>query len=570
METTLNGPQTSGRQYRNLSEPWHAKRSDINTAIAMRDGTRLLADVHRPASDGRFPALLAASPYPRQVQDLGAPAGFIEAGVTDFWVPRGYAHVIANLRGTCGSEGTFSFFDAQERRDVYDLVEWIAAQPWCDGNVGMIGISYFAMTQLEAAVERPPHLKAIFPLAVTADLYDGANHHGLLSSSFVTPFLAMTGLTAERSDRLWRSKPVGLARRVLKSPRVHKKFETANGEAAVTMLRRLLRLPHNPHPWDELWQDAVLKHPTRDEWWEQRNLLPLLKEIDIPVYLGCDWENVPLHLPSTFTTWKGLSDNACVRMGMLGKFGLTWPWESMHIEALAWYDHWLKGRDTGITDGPPIRFFLPGADEWRTADSWPPSQAPHRELALRADGRLDGDEGEPGGREFMVLGPGLGRVKPSEIDPPSALSWTSGPLAEDLDVVGDIELRLVASATAIDTAWMATLQDVAPDGGATDVTAGWLRASMREVDEATSRPGAPALPCRNARGVPLGEDVDYRIPLVPNARRFKAGHRMRLILTSDDQDPSAPVIMNFRHASVGTSSLNTVRSSSRLLIPVFG
>ena len=74
-------------------------------------------------------------------------------------------------------------------------------QPWCDGNVGMIGISYFAMTQLEAAVERPPHLKAIFPVAVTADLYEAAVHHGLVSAAFVTPFLSMLGLTAERSDQ---------------------------------------------------------------------------------------------------------------------------------------------------------------------------------------------------------------------------------------------------------------------------------------------------------------------------------------------------------------------------------
>ncbi|ETW21152.1 hypothetical protein MGAST_27910 [Mycobacterium gastri 'Wayne'] len=248
---------------------------------------------------------------------------------------RGYAHVIANLRGTCGSGGTFSFLDAHERQDLYDLVEWVAAQPWCDGNVGMIGISYFAISQLEAAVERPPHLKAIFPLAATADGYEATYHHGLFSSSFVTPFLAMTGLTAERSDKLWRSKPIGLARRVLNSPRVHKKFETLNGESALTMLRQLLRLPHNPHPWDELWLDAAVRHPTRDRWWQERNLLPLLKEIDIPVYLGCDWENVPLHLPSTFAAWNALSDNACVRMGMLGKFGLTWPWESLHVEALA-------------------------------------------------------------------------------------------------------------------------------------------------------------------------------------------------------------------------------------------
>ena len=286
------------------------------------------------------------------------------------------------------------------------------------------------------------------------------------------------------------------------------------------------------------------------------------------MYLGCDWENVPLHLPSTFIAWKALADSPNTRMGMLGQFGLTWPWESLHTEALAWFDHWLKGRDTGILDGPPIRYFLPGADEWRTADAWPPAGSVHRELALRADGALADDEGASGRRKFMVLGAGLNRAKPSRIDPPSTLTWTSAPLDQALDMVGDIELRLVASATAIDTAWIVTLLDVAPDGQSEPVTAGWLRASLREVDEAASRPGAPVLPCRNAQAVPIGEDVEYRIPLVPNARRFGAGHRLRLVLTGDDQDPSTPAIMNFRHASVGTSSLNTVASSSRLLLPV--
>ncbi|MFI8363953.1 CocE/NonD family hydrolase [Streptomyces sp. NPDC085612] len=191
-------------------------RCDRDVTVGMRDGIGLLADVHSPAGDGRFPALIAASPCPRQIQDLGAPMGFIEAGASDFGVPRGYAHVIANLRGTDGSGGTFGFFDAQERRDLHDLVEWAADQPWCDGKVGMIGISYFAMAQLEAAVERPAHLRAIFPVAVTTDL-----------------------------------------------------------------------------------------------------------------------------------------------------------WESLHVEALAWFDHWLKDHDTGILDGPPIRYWMPGADEWRTSRTWP-------------------------------------------------------------------------------------------------------------------------------------------------------------------------------------------------------
>src|SRR6476659_1919057 len=208
MTRQLNCTQTTGRDYRHLSEPEFDMRHDNNVAITMRDGTKLMADVHGPNADGRYPALIAASPYPRQIRYLGAPAGFIEAGPTDFWVPRGYVHVIANVRGTGGSGGSFGFFDSAERRDMHDLVEWAANQPWCDGNVGMIGISYFAMTQLEAAVERPPHLKAIFPVAVTAELYEAAMHHGLFSTAFITPFLSMMGLTSDRSDGFWRRNPV--------------------------------------------------------------------------------------------------------------------------------------------------------------------------------------------------------------------------------------------------------------------------------------------------------------------------------------------------------------------------
>jgi X-Pro dipeptidyl-peptidase-like protein len=111
-------------------------------------------------------------------------------------------------------------------------------------------------------------------------------------------------------------------------------------------------------------------------------------------------------------------------------------------------------------------------------------------------------------------------------------------------------------------------QDVDPDGTSHDVTAGYLRASLRKVDEDASRVGAPVLPCREPVAVPIGQDVQYRIPLVPNARRFKAGHRIRLHLTSDDQDPKAPAIMGFRHATVGTSTINSIRSQSRLLLPV--
>jgi uncharacterized protein len=563
----LNGPQTTGRDYRNLSQPIHFMTRDDDVPVTMRDGISLLVDVHRPAESGRYPVLIAASPYPRQIQNLGAPAGFIEAGASDFWVPRGYVHVIANNRGTGGSGGTFGFFDGQERRDMHDLVEWAAAQPWSDGNVGMIGISYFAGTQMEAAVERPPHLKAIMPIAGTFDLYESATHHGLMSSGFITPFLAMIGMTSGHTNKLWRSKLIDAVRALLLTPAIHRKFETANGEAAIAGLKVLLKLHHDPHPWDDLWRAIAAEHPLRDAWWEERNILPMLDRIEIPVYLGCDWQNVPLHLPHTFTALEKLTKSRHVQVAMMGEHGLSWPWESLHIEALAWFDHWLKGNDTGVLEGPRFRYLVPEAEGWRTTDIWPLPEAKHHAYALRADGVLGEQEGEAGSRTYMNLGTGLNRPRASETDPPAYLAWDTPPLERDLEVVGPIELVLDAICTAPDTAFIAVLEDIDEKHKETAVTSGYLRAGLRKVDEAASKPGAPVLPCSTFEAVPIGDVVRYRIPLVPNARRFKAGHRIRLYLTTDDQGEDKPALLMFRHASIGTSSLNTVLSSSCLLLP---
>ncbi|MCB0921940.1 MAG: CocE/NonD family hydrolase [Candidatus Nanopelagicales bacterium] len=566
-ERQLNGPQTTGRDYHDLSQPTFSRTTDLDVAAPMRDGVSLLVDVHRPVSADRFPVLVSASPYPRQIQDLGAPMGFIEAGATDFFVPRGYVHVIANVRGTGGSGGEFGFFDGQERQDMHDLVEWAATKPWSDGNVGMVGISYFAMTQLEAAVERPEHLRAIFPIAVTTDLYEAANHHGLFSSGFVSPFLTMLGITARHGDRLWRGPVLNAMRHVLEQHWLHAKFATMDGEAAITLMRWATKLPYDAHPWDDLWQDVAVDHPLRDQWWDERDLTALLGRVEIPVYLGCDWDNVPLHLPSTFAALDELTSSPEVRVAMLGHHGLAWPWESLHIEALAWFDHWLKGRETGVLDGPRIRYVVPGVDQWESTETWPPPATQIHEFALGADGIL-GAAGTPGSREFVTLGEGLNRRPAKPTDPPSTVMWETDVLTSPLDLLGDGEVILHATSTASDTAWILTVQDVADEGDVQNVTAGWLRAGLRNVDERRSTPGRPMLDCRTFVAVPIGEMVEYRIPLVVNAHRFPAGHRLRLVLTSDDQSDDVPAIMGFRHASVGTSSRNTVLSSSRLLLRI--
>jgi uncharacterized protein len=553
----LNGPQTTGRQYRNLSPALYGTTREDNTPVLMRDGTRLLADIHRPEADGRFPALIAASPYPRQLQDLGAPASFIEAGVSDFWVPRGYAHVIANLRGTVGSDGTYTFFDEQERKDLFDLVEWVAAQPWCDGNVGMIGISYFAMTQMEAATQRPPHLKALFPFNVTIDVRDAAYHNGLLNESFIYPWLRALGVLSAHGDRFYRNGLFRLLRRFLVIPAIHRRFNKTDAVQANRGLQLVSRFRHDAHPWDALLDAITTEHPTRDSWWDDRDLTGLLANVDIPVYLGGEWSNVPLHLTGLFKAWEALAGNPQVRMSMLGEYSLPWPWESMHIEALAWFDHWLKGRDTGTLDGPAIRYFLPGADQWRTADSWPPP-ATHSALALNADGSLTADE-RPGERRYATDGADA---------MPGHLTWTSEPLPTDTDMVGQPELRLTATSTASGTAWILLLQDVDPEGNATDITEGWLRVGMRHTDEGTSDTSRAALPVQAGESIPPGQPVDYRIPLVTNARRFQRGHRIRLILTSDDTREDFRPMALFSHAALGIAGINTVHSSSRLLLPI--
>ena len=582
----LNGEQTSGREYRSLSPVEFSMQRTNSVSIPVRDGTILRAEVFLPttgaprtitSSDGSVdtdsntataPALMSFSCYPRQAQDLGAPLGFIEAGASDYFVPRGYAHVIVNARGTSGSDGVWGLGDAQERRDVYDVVEWMAAQPWCDGQVGGMGISYFAIAQLFAAVQRPPHLRAIFPFATLDDLYDAVWHRGVLNSGFFSGWMAAVGILSQVSDDAWHGHIVNLLRKALNTPKVHGKVGHVNGENALKVLHQL-RAHFPEEPFGRLWQQACVEHPTHDAWWDERNIRAELSNIDIPVYLGCQWDNVPMHLPSSFPVWEHLVHNPNVRLTLLAEGGLLWPWETMHEEALAWNDHWLKGRDTGIMDGPPIRYVIPETTDWRTADQWPPAESCPTSYSLRADGTLSSTPGDAGRRSYLYFPTDSGR--PRNANPPGLpdrLTWVSEAATEPLDIVGDIELELDATISALDTAWIAVLSDLAPDGTAVPITAGWLRAALRAVDEAASRPSRPVLPLREPQAVPTGEVVHYRIPMVPNARRIVPGHRLQLTIASADEGKDGPTMLDFTHTPVAQSSLNTIHSTSRLVLPV--
>ncbi len=529
----------------------------------------LLADLYQPESDAAFPALVSFSPYPRQIQDVGAPLGFIEAGASDFFVPRGYAHLIVNARGTGGSGGVWTFFDSQEREDLYDIIEWVAAQPWCDGNVGMLGVSYFAMAQLAAAAMKPPHLKAIAPLLATDDLYDAVWHHGLLNAGFISAWLPAVGVLSQKPDSFWRSWRIDFVRDLLGIPAIHARTQNLNGEAIVTVLKSVIHAHYPEDPFGRIWRAAAVEHPTHDAFWDARDTRPMLASVEIPVYLGADWDNVPLHLPSTFSAWAALRRNPNVRMAMLPPGGFSWPWECLHYEVLAWYDQWLKGRDTGVMDGPPIRYQVPGAEGWRTAGDWPPPESRLTPFALRADGVLAQEEGEPGFREYLYLPADSG--EPTNANPPELppkLAWETPPFSAHWEFAGNLELTLEAEITALDASWIVVLYEVPPDGEPQAITAGWLRAAFSGVEEKRSLRGAPVPDCRTPRAVAVGERVSYRIPVVPNARRIVAGHRLRLVIASADDTDKTLTILGFTHVVVRQASRNTIHSASRLWLPL--
>src|SRR5436305_4839634 len=191
--TRLTGEQLAGWTPKKRTLPRFRVICEANISIPLSDGTILCGDLYRPKTTETFPMLLAWSPYTKELQNSGLPLPINEVGVTSYLVSRGYCHLIVNARGTgrSGGERVESFSPA-ELDDVVNVIEWAAVQPWCDGNVGMVGMSYFAAIQYLAAARQPPHLKAIFPYLGFTDLYRHfVSRGGTFHSDFFRPTIPL-------------------------------------------------------------------------------------------------------------------------------------------------------------------------------------------------------------------------------------------------------------------------------------------------------------------------------------------------------------------------------------------
>jgi uncharacterized protein len=539
--------------------------------IPMRDGVCLAADIFLPNKEARTPALLALSPYGKGKQSLiqtpqepGTQLwdGGVEAGDPHYLTANGYAHVIADHRGTGKSDGDYrGWMSKQEGQDGHDVVEWIATQPWCDGNVGMVGISAFGTTQLHTAIEQPPHLKAIMPWNAPADFYRECTHHGgILHTFFYDLYL-----------RSARGRNISVTREEYDAADFELMLDTLKKDPNLRKYTRLWNTVDNPG-FNASFLD-VIAHPFDGPFYWERSAYRHYDKIRIPFYArSAWWAYAHMHLFGTFDHLAGIKAPGKIRIDP--PVEETRPLdEEYNAEAVRWYDYWLKGHPNGTMDVPKIKYYLMGADEWRSADQWPLAGTAWLSFFLRPDGRLETEDSKlgEGSTDFVQL-----PLDQSQVI--SRARFVTEPLTRALEVVGPISLSLFAAIDQTDTNWIVALKDLAPTGSERELSRGFLKASHRELDVAASKPWRARHPHLQAVPVTPGEVNSYEIALAPTANRFQAGHSIVLEIMSMDRrgDPAPTHGIAQDHLPTHLCSTLPTRHTlfhggahaSRLLLPI--
>ena len=504
--------------------------------VKMRDGVALSVDVFRPDSKEKVPALLSISPYSKDIQSLPLPSGLgkameygsVEAGDPNQIVAGGYAHVIPDPRGIGKSDGIYYNWHSElEARDGYDLVEWAAAQPWCNGNVGMVGVSYFATIQYLVAAQQPPHLKAIFPYDGWADPYRDVMYHGGIPAIF--GFRVHNGTIANEAVSYAKSRHSESELRALVQKLIDDPATNYNMSPSIvgTLMAKESR---------NVSFDFIFYREDGPFYWE-RSAATKNHLIKIPTYLATELHSytVSMHQPGA-TTWGWDQITAPKKLTLL-----PWqstkpggaaerPYDTWHDEIFRWFDHWLKGVDTGIMREPPVKIWVRGAEKWLESSEWPLlSSTTWTKLYLHGGSSLSEvapDTNEPADKlHYKTALP----VFTNPLSPkPDIVAYQTEPFARDMQVIGPLALYLNASLTSGDGDFLVSVKDVNPDGTAAVITRGWLKASHRALDASKSKPWRPYHPHTDPKPVPEGQVLEYAIEIQAIANVFKAGHRLRL------------------------------------------
>lgn len=510
-------------KFKELSQPQHPVKTETLVKVKMRDGVELAATVARPDSEGKFPAILVRTPYNRKMSALEG----------DWWAKRGFVYITQDVRGRDDSDGEWEPF-LNEREDGYDTLNWIVAQPWCDGNIGMIGGSYLGFVQWQVAVTGHPALKAIIPQVSPPDLFFNIPwDHGVFM---------MYGAVWWANYVKGKSVPEGGPK--LLSDKMDKFYTLPLSKLDDEMLEEDV-------PFYNKWLEM-----DRHSSFGKANFLDLMNKVKIPVlHISGWWDGDGI---GTKLNWERLRS-----LGHKDQWVIYGPWShafntstqtgdvdygpeavlELNSVYLRFFDQYLKGKDVAWKEQPKARIFVTGANEWREFSDWPPG--PQKTLYLSSDAPANGAKGQgrlveakPGNEEpnRYTYNPASATI-PEELkemedyqtstklnlskEKDDFLIFKTPVLEEDLEISGSAELELYFSSSAKDTDFF------------------WVLADFDEKDE----PRLIGLPGKiSARFVSSWDEPKLIEPgkvykaVIPHwdvAHRFKKGHRLGVVIMSD-------------------------------------
>jgi len=475
--------------------------------VTAPDGVALLTDVYHPVGVRDAPTILERTPYGRQ--------GFASASGPEF-AARGYRYLVQACRGTDGSGGTHSYF--AEAGDGRATADWIAEQPWFDGNLGTFGASYMGFTQWALASTRPPHLKAMV-IALSASVrafswYPG----GSVALEVIIPWDlgAVQFNRPANANTLSDVTPEGIQRRMAQ-------LRAAFDHLPLGDVIRSVAGEDLP-----LFRDQMAHASLDDPFWAPLDFHDLLPDWTVPTLLIDGWHDYPL--PRVVEDYAALARSgapARLRIGAGGHLG--GGGEGGMTEApLDWFDTYLRG-EAGRLGPHPVSLHIQGeGGSWRHVDAWPPPATPTR-WYLHAGGRLSPDAPNAG------AGPDRYRYDPADPTPavggigmltggaadngalearPDVLVYTSGPLDEPLTVIGPVEAELCVASSLDHTDFFVRLCDVTPDGVSSNVCDGLQRFTPASIDRASDG------------------SFRARVAMWPAGHRFAPGHRVRVQVSS--------------------------------------
>jgi putative CocE/NonD family hydrolase len=543
--------------------------------------------VYRPDEGRPAPAILIRTPYNKGARaesaasaEATAPKPFVRAAVE-----RGYAVVVQDVRGRHESGGVFDPY-RQEGRDGFDSVEWTATQSWCNGRVAGSGLSYPGAVQWLAAVEAPPHLVCIFP----AMCFSSARHFFYFGGAFDLSWIPWIANNIAPEERRRHDAHVAQTGRDARAEW---------GRIADSVYRHLplndLPLLKEVAPYYFEWLD----HPDDGPYWEFADIEGRHDRVTVPAMNFSGWHDEgygPVGAIRNFTGMRKRGATAAARDPHL----IIGPWThgepdlsstrvgdrdfgasaGLDYERLVldWCDLHARGIDRGLSREPRVRVFVMGSNQWRTSSEWPLAGTTLRPLHLRSGGRLSWQpaaKDEPPDRYRYdpadpVVDPyfnkGLGPHDQRQLESrKDVVVFTSEPLDEDLDVIGQLECRVWLASSAPDTDVIVRVLDVEPDGPAWN-----LMSPTIEVLRVRYRAGE-----RNPMMLLPGVPVEARLTLPVCANRFLRGHRIRVHITSSffphlDRNPNTgrPVSAESRLVPATNTIYHDAARPSRIILPV--